>query len=138
MANILIVGDGAIGLLFGHFWGEQHTVSVLTRKNPQQPRSFCRDQHAAQTIKASYISHEQLSTLASKPTTLTPDLVIFAVKAFQVQSAFTQVQPHLSPSSSIVISHNGMGNIEEIKRQLHPQQALYFLTTNIAALKKSP
>ena len=34
MTNILVVGDGAIGLLFSHFLSAQHNVNVLTRKTP--------------------------------------------------------------------------------------------------------
>ena len=63
------------------------------------------------------------------------DIVIFAVKAFQVQSAFTQIKPFLSPSSVLVVSHNGMGNVETLNEQLDKQQALYFLTTSMAGFK---
>ncbi len=132
MAHILIVGDGAIGLLLSHFLSKQHKVYVLTRKSTQQARIYCRDQLAPQTINAHYVTLNQLPKLP------TFERVIFAVKAFQVQPAFTQIHPHLSAYSSIIISHNGMGNIAEIQKSLHQKQALYFLTTNIAAFKKGP
>lgn len=34
MANILVVGDGAIGLLFSYFLAKHHTVNILTKKAP--------------------------------------------------------------------------------------------------------
>ena len=41
MANILIIGDGAIGLLLSHFLSKAHTVHVLTRKATANTRFYC-------------------------------------------------------------------------------------------------
>ncbi|HAG40480.1 MULTISPECIES: ketopantoate reductase family protein [unclassified Pseudoalteromonas] len=129
MANILIIGDGAIGLLLSHFLSKAHTVHVLTRKATANTRFYCKAKQPSQKINARFITLKQINEQPAF------DIVIFAVKAFQVQSAFTQIKPFLSPSSVLIVSHNGMGNVETLNEQLDKQQALYFLTTSMAGFK---
>ena len=42
MTNILIIGDGAIGLLMSHFLSKENTVHVLTRKPTCNTRFYSR------------------------------------------------------------------------------------------------
>ncbi|MBE0359977.1 MULTISPECIES: ketopantoate reductase family protein [Pseudoalteromonas] len=131
MTNILVVGDGAIGLLLSHFLSNQHNVYVLTRKATNNTRFYSRKNSASQKINARFIS---LNQLAAQPKF---DVILMTVKAFQVQSAFEQVKPYLTEHTNIVLSHNGMGNVEELKSELIPSQALYFLTTSMAGFKSN-
>ena len=50
MANILIIGDGAIGLLLSHFLSKAHTVHVLTRKATANTRFYCKAKQPSQKI----------------------------------------------------------------------------------------
>ena len=131
MTNILVVGDGAIGLLFSHFLSAQYNVNVLTRKNTNNTRFYSRDGYASKKINAHFVSLNQLSSLGEF------DIILFTVKAFQVQSAFEQVKPFLSKHTSVILSHNGMGNVKTLKNQLSNHQALYFLTTTMAGFKSN-
>jgi 2-dehydropantoate 2-reductase len=131
MANILIVGDGAIGLLFSHFLSTQHKVCVLTRKNSTNTRFYSHKNQPSHAINAHFSSLAQLTSLAKF------DIVLFAVKAFQVPAAFAQLRPFLASRCTIILSHNGMGNVDEIKAALTEQQALYFLTTSMAGFKSN-
>ncbi|WP_213607616.1 2-dehydropantoate 2-reductase [Pseudoalteromonas sp.] len=132
MTNILVVGDGAIGLLFSYFLAKHHTVYVLTRKGTVNTRFYRQGNAVSKKINATFISHEQLSQ--------TPkfNIVLFTVKAFAVQQVFTQVKPYLGNNTHIILSHNGMGNIEQLTAQLKEQQTLYFLTTSMAGFKSNP
>lgn len=129
MTNILIVGDGAIGLLLSYFLGSKHKVYVLTRKSPNKERFYTSRSQVAEKINAHFIS---LSELPSYPKF---NNVLFTVKSFQVKPAFAQVKSHLSAQCAVVLSHNGMGNVEELIKELNNRQPLYFLTTSMAALK---
>lgn len=131
MAKILIIGDGAIGLLLAHFLSAQHSVSVLTRKNTNNTRFYSSDNSASQKINASFISLNELNSLPKF------DVFLFTVKAFQVQSAFAQIKQFLPQHCSVVLSHNGMGNVEQLKCELNEHQALYFLTTSMAGFKSN-
>ncbi len=132
MANILVVGDGAIGLLFSHFLAKHHAIYILTRKGTVNTRFYSHSNAASEKINATFISQEQLSQ--------TPefDIVLFTVKAFAVQQAYAQVKPYLGNNTHIILSHNGMGNVEQLNEQLTKQQSLYFLTTSMAGFKSNP
>ncbi|MBQ4799605.1 2-dehydropantoate 2-reductase [Pseudoalteromonas sp. MMG006] len=131
MANILIVGDGAIGLLLSHFLSASNRITVLTRNPSTNTRFYSRGNNASKKINAQFISLNQLNKNSEF------DLVLFTVKAFQVPDAFAQVKPFLPKGCSVVLSHNGMGNVDEISNQLNSNQALYFLTTSMAGYKSN-
>jgi len=132
MANLLVIGDGAMGLLFSHFLAKHHTVYVLTRKGTINTRFYSHGNNASEKINATFITQQQLAHIAQF------DIVLFAVKAFAVQAAFAHVHPYLASNAHIVLSHNGMGNVEQLSTQLKKQQALYFLTTSMAGFKSNP
>ena len=132
MANILVIGDGAIGLLFSHFLAKYHTVYVLTKKGTVNTRFYSHSNAASEKINATFISQQQLAQAPEF------DIVLFTVKAFAVQQAYAQVKPFLGKSTHIVLSHNGMGNVEQLNAQLTQQQSLYFLTTSMAGFKSNP
>ena len=131
MANIFIVGDGAIGLLYSHYLSKCHTVTLLTKKINYEPRYYQQKNQPKQLIEC------QVTELVKLPTECQIDIVIFTVKAHQVLSAFEQLKPLLSKQCQLVLSHNGMGNVDEINAELTSLQGLYFLTTRLAGYKIS-
>ncbi|MBQ4833982.1 2-dehydropantoate 2-reductase [Pseudoalteromonas sp. MMG010] len=131
MANILIVGDGAIGQLFSYFLGNENKVQLLSRKNTTNTRFYSPLNSPTQAINAQCISLSELKHAAK------PDIIIFTVKAFQVASAFSALKPYIPEQCNIVLSHNGMGNVEELSTELNTEQALFFLSTNMAGYKSN-
>lgn len=128
MANVLVVGDGAIGLLYSHYLAQYHTVTVLAKHAQSTERYYQCNSNPKQKINCT-VSHFSMLKPASIET------IIVAVKAHQVLSAFSQVKSFLSHHCNIVLSHNGMGNVDEISAQLNEQQGLFFLTTQQAGFK---
>ncbi|MDP2713914.1 ketopantoate reductase family protein [Rheinheimera sp.] len=63
--------------------------------------------------------------------------VLVPVKSYAVLEAVTTLLPHLTSDAQLVLSHNGMGNIEQVLPLLAPQQGLWFLTTTHGALKQA-
>ncbi len=61
--------------------------------------------------------------------------VLLPVKAYAVADAFTQLLPLLSDHAQLVLSHNGMGTIEQVLPLLKPTQGLWFLSTSHGAFK---
>ncbi|MEI8642315.1 hypothetical protein P4S68_19875 [Pseudoalteromonas sp. Hal099] len=64
MANILIIGDGAIGLLLSHFLSKAHTVHVLTRKATANTRFYCKAKQPSQKLMRGLL---RLSKLMNSP-----------------------------------------------------------------------
>lgn len=61
--------------------------------------------------------------------------VFLPVKAYAVSDAITQLLPVLADNAQLVLSHNGMGTIEQILPQLKPEQGLWFISTSHGAYK---
>lgn len=131
MANIFIVGDGAIGLLYSYYLAQQHSVTLISKQTQCKPR-FYQQHHTKQAINCQVINLVQLTASTQI------DTVIFAVKAHQVASAFSQLKPFLSTQCQVILSHNGMGNVDELNAELTQKQGLYFLTTRLAGYKNTP
>ena len=130
MANILVVGDGAIGLLYSHFLSAEHTVTVATRKNNNNSYYYQNAQEK-ELIQVNAATVEQLTNTKF-------ETIIFAVKAYQVADAFKQYVPYANDNGNLVLSHNGMSDLAPLLKQLKSKQALYFLTTRLAGFKTTP
>ncbi len=129
MDNIVIVGDGAIGLLYSYFLSANNHISLISRKAKVINQYYYQDSDKSKIINVNVLSNKNLEQL--KPI----DTVIFAVKAYQVNEALAQLLPYLSPSCQLVLSHNGMSDLQAILTKLKSQHALYFLTTRLAGYK---
>ena len=134
MANICIVGDGAIGLLYSHFLSADNQLTIVTRSGDGNQRYCYQQGQQQQIIAASVLTTKQLPKL----TNCKIDTIIFAVKAYQVSDAFEQLKPYFSEQCNIVLSHNGLSDLAPLQNQLQNEQALYFLTTRLAGFKVTP
>ena len=124
--KLAIVGKGAIGGLMGfkcHQLGldYQHLIKI-----PQQ-QSF-------KVTDITGVSHSLTpnTSVITKPTQF--DLLILPVKAYQVLSVLEQLVPFIQPNHIIVLLHNGMGTIEQVKERL-PNNPLIAATTSYGAFK---
>ena len=119
-----IVGQGAMGLLWAHFLNAHHPTHLILK----QP-----------TTKQS-LHHYRFTSLDNKKQSLIVNRtnlqavqrihrLIIPVKAYDVIPALTQLLPLLSDYCIVILSHNGMGTIEQAKALLKPTQSLYFAIT---------
>lgn len=117
--NWTVVGQGAIGLL-----------AACRLQLAQVPVSLWLRQGLS--IDTRY--HNK--TLRFTQATGQLNAVLLPVKSYAVVDAVHQLLPHLSPDAQLVLSHNGMGTIEQVLPLLQPRQGLWFLTTTHGALKQ--
>ncbi|WP_273024283.1 2-dehydropantoate 2-reductase [Rheinheimera sp.] len=114
-----IVGQGAIGLLAAcRMQQAGFDVSLWLRK----PRLL--------TIK---FAHRQLQF---QPASAPISAVLIPVKSYAVTEAVQTLLPAMASDAQLVLSHNGMGTIEQVKPMLAPGHGLWFLTTTHGALKQ--
>ncbi|MFT6284556.1 MAG: 2-dehydropantoate 2-reductase [Arenicella sp.] len=124
--KLAIVGKGAIGGLIGfkcHQLGYDYQHLI---KNQQQPLFKVTD------IAGVSHSFTLNTSVITKPNQF--DLLILPVKAYQVISVLQQLAPFIQPNHIIVLLHNGMGTIEQVKDRL-PNNPLVAATTSYGALK---
>ena len=71
------------------------------------------------------------------PAAIAPlNAVLIPVKSYAVVGAVQGLLPHLAADAQLVLSHNGMGTLEQVLPLLAPAQGLWFLTTTHGALKQ--
>ncbi|MCX2759022.1 2-dehydropantoate 2-reductase [Vibrio sp. Sgm 22] len=121
--NITIVGPGAIGSLWAiKLLQAGHNVSLWSR-SPETSIDLSLDKQVSLSFSNNNI--EKLSA---------SDLVIFTVKAWQLEEATTPLLQHLDPDTILMFMHNGMGAVDNIATRIdaHP---IVLATTTQAAFK---
>ena len=114
-----IVGQGAIGLLAACRLSLAGNAVSLWLKTPN------------------IINIDFTEQQFSYPPAIAPlNAVLVPVKSYAILDAIKGLLPHLSPDAQLVLSHNGMGTIAQVKPLLLPTQGLWFLTTTHGALKQ--
>lgn len=129
--NIVIVGQGAIGLL----WYQQlskapsNQVSLLcsARAKSPPPETLFTDING-QTISQSL-------TFATNKTINSADMVLICVKSYHIELALKRLSPQLNASCIIVFCHNGMISFDLFKPLSQP---CYLLLTTHGSKVISP
>ena len=127
MKNILIVGQGAIGLLwYYHLVNTNNDNKEITLLTSQS------DNQLAQQVSCTLLSDVKNSVplhRANNNSIKNAELILICVKSFQVADVLKQIQPQLNSQAKIVLSHNGMGVIDELTSDFINQQHLFTLLT---------
>jgi 2-dehydropantoate 2-reductase len=124
--NIIVIGAGAIGSLFGALLSKKNTV-VLVGRAPHI-RTI---QHDGLTITGKNRLHVELSAVDStKDVTLSPDLILLTVKSYDTESAITQAVPLLCTETMVLSLQNGLDNIEKIEQIIEKNRILAGVTTH--------
>ncbi|MEZ8631676.1 2-dehydropantoate 2-reductase [Vibrio lentus] len=119
--NISIIGPGAIGSLWAiKLLQAGHNVSLWSRS-------------ADNSIDLSLDGQTSLSFSNNNIEKLSEsDLVIFTVKAWQVEEATTPLLQYLDPDTILIFMHNGMGAIDQIATQIDAHPVVLATTTQAA------
>ncbi|CAM3134587.1 2-dehydropantoate 2-reductase [Vibrio rarus] len=124
--NICILGAGAIGSLWACYLHKAgHNVSLWT-KGDEPSITLSLDDLPAITFPANQTTHLSHA-----------DLVLIAVKAWQVETATLPIISFIKPSCTLLFTHNGMGAIQGVLPKLSKHNVL-FATTTHGALKQNP
>ena len=130
MANIHVLGAGAVGLSFAFHLSQHNRITLVTRNKKNDTFYYQEDE----TVTPITANIADITSLTSQD----PISICFiCVKAYQLIDAFNVIQPYLTPEAKIIISHNGITDLSEITSQLSTTQSLYFMSTSRGALKAS-
>ncbi|PCK31416.1 ketopantoate reductase family protein [Pseudoalteromonas piscicida] len=129
MANIHIVGEGAIGLLLAQHLSQTHHITLITRHKRATTYRY-QNQAGAQAISCN-------TSIANEIPERSIDTLIVPVKAYQVIDALTELIPKLTANAHLILSHNGMVDWSSKLTTLEHAQSAYFLSTSIAGFKSA-
>ncbi|WP_394250718.1 2-dehydropantoate 2-reductase [Vibrio profundi] len=123
--NITIVGPGAIGSLWAiKLFQAGHSVSLWSRTQSSSI-SLSLDDSDAITFSNNNVSDLQAA-----------DLILFTVKAWQVENAATPLLKHIHKDAILMFMHNGMGALDKIEKIISTYPVMIATTTQ-AAFKPS-
>lgn len=129
--NIVIVGRGAIGLLFYQAlqYNADLNVSVLKYKNHFSQVCFSNINGYSTMLNIT-----ETSSLALQQA----NIILICVKAYQVQSALENIKATLSSNAIIILCHNGIIDISKLHTNDGSQHAILSMLTTHGCKKVTP
>ncbi|WP_310566455.1 2-dehydropantoate 2-reductase [Hydrogenophaga sp.] len=113
--RIAVLGAGAVGCFYGGMLARAgHRVTLIGR--PQHVQVF-----AAQGLRMQTLAFDETVPLAASTeasAVADADLVLFAVKSPDTESAGEQMRPHLKPGALVLCLQNGVDNAERLRAVL--------------------
>jgi 2-dehydropantoate 2-reductase len=110
--NVAVLGAGAVGCFYGGMLARAgHRVTLIGR--PQHVQVFSAQGLRMQTLSFDESVPVDASTEASA--VAGADLVLFAVKSTDTESAGEQMRPHLKPGALVLCLQNGVDNAERLR-----------------------
>ncbi|GAA0364531.1 ketopantoate reductase family protein [Bacillus horti] len=134
--RILIIGAGALGLLFGAYLSKENDVTFITRRKQQaeQIREYgCRlVTLAAEDIRYSpeaftWEDHKEYDEY---------DLILVTIKQYHLANVLEEMKARISHRVSLLFILNGLGHNEAIAEKL-PHIHVFLGSTQFGALKES-
>jgi 2-dehydropantoate 2-reductase len=138
--NIVVVGQGAIGLLWYHHlskatFNQSKDVSLLA-SNQQQLSN-----HQLVTTQYQFTPYldekPNLYSLSYAKTVAIQhaDLIILCVKSYQIVSALKQIVKDIPTQCMVLLAHNGMGTFEGAAQILPKEQRILAMLTTHGCLR---
>jgi 2-dehydropantoate 2-reductase len=130
--KVAVMGAGAVGCYFGGMLARAgHEVVLIARA--QHVETMRRDGLRMQTRQ--FDERVGVRASADASAAADADLVLFAVKSNDTESAGAQLKPHLSPDALVLCLQNGVDNAERLRTVLPPAQvaaAVVYVATEMA------
>lgn len=130
--RVAVFGAGAVGCFYGGMLARAgHRVTLIGR--PQHVQVF-----AAQGLRMQTLAFDETVKLAASTDAAAvagADLVLFAVKSPDTESAGEQMRPHLAPGALVLCLQNGVDNAERLRAVLpgvHVAAAVVYVATEMA------
>ncbi len=130
--NVVIIGVGAMGCLFGAFLSPLTPVTLLGRW-PEQLAALAQDGLTVVEVDGRSSRHQLWAT--NNPPAIPPaDLALILVKSGQTAQAAQTIQPILKPDGLALTLQNGLGNLEKLTAVLGANRAVLGITAQGATM----
>jgi len=123
--NIVILGAGAIGSLFGALLSKNNNVFLISRKSH------------VKAIRKNGLIIDGITKLNTKiyasdsvdNIPFSPDLIIITVKSYDTKTAINQVKKIINKNTIILSLQNGLNNISDIENVVDQSKIIAGITT---------
>jgi 2-dehydropantoate 2-reductase len=130
--NIIVMGAGAIGSLFGALLAKKNTVILIGRKShidAIHKKGLIIDNNT--TINMKIAAHESIEYISDSP-----DLLLLTVKSFDTRNAIHQAKNIIDNHTLVLSLQNGLDNLDMIKNIINANQILMGITNHGAFFSK--
>lgn len=132
--NILILGAGALGSLFGAFLSRTDAALALLTTNKAHARAIAENGLTLETLDGKEERYALNVFDSVEAVTTTPDLVLVMVKAYDTERAVSSVLKICGPETLFLTLQNGIGNFEMIARLVAGRPVALGTTTQGSSL----
>ena len=130
--NIVVLGAGAIGSLFGGLLSKEHNVVLIGNKKHVKIIKNKNLKIRGLTNKNFKIDSEN----DIRKISFSPDLLILSVKSFDTEKAIKQAKKIITKDTYVISLQNGLDNVDKIKKYVDCDKILVCLTTHGVVFSK--
>jgi len=124
--NIVILGAGAIGSLFGALLSKKNDVLLIGRT----PHINTIKKHGLKITGKTKTTVKIPAIDSIKQVTFLPDVIILTVKSYDTEIAIKQAKPIIGKDTIVLSLQNGLDNIGKIKQNVDQRQITAGVTTH--------
>lgn len=141
--NIVIVGQGAMGLLWYHHLAQQHINSALPKVTLLASNHELLSKNDINSAQYEFTAYQQGKTSSfslkySQPADIKlADVIILCLKSFNIIDAVEKIAKQVNPHCIVILAHNGMGTFEAVVKLLPSQQVILAMLTTHGCLRSS-
>ena len=130
--NIVIMGAGAIGSLFGAKLSKNNNVILIGRK----PHVNVINKYGLKIQGKTNLNVSIEAFKSAKNAFVVPDLLILAVKSYDTEVAMKATAPMIGDNTFVMSLQNGLDNIEKIEKFVNRKKIMVCITTHGAIFSK--
>jgi len=130
--NIVVLGSGAIGSLFGYFLSKENNVVLIGRKNHVNEIK-----QSGLNIKGETNANVKLSAFEKvEDVKFIPDLLILAVKSYDTENSIRQAEKIIDENTFVMSLQNGLDNVDKIEKYVPRKNISICITTHGVVFSK--
>lgn len=130
--NIVIVGAGAIGSLFGGLLSKRNNVLLIGRK----PHVRAIKKNGLKITGKTNLNVKISAEDSIKKINFFPELLILTVKSFDTEKAINEAKPLIGKDTVVLSIQNGLDNIDKIKKYADYKKIIAGVTTHGALFSR--
>lgn len=138
--NFVIVGQGAMGLLWYHHLSQVSknlniTLSLLATNQERLGTSELKSANYQFTAYQEQQANSYSLKYCQKGDIKSADIIILCLKSFHIADTVEKIARYINAHTIVILAHNGMGTIEDVVKLLPRGQVILALLTTHGCLR---
>lgn len=137
--RVAVVGAGAVGCFFGGMLARVGVrVTLMGRAGTRSPGLDAIARDGLRFDSVNFQERVPLNVSSDPGAVRDADIILFAVKTIDIETAAQGIAPHLRPDAILISLQNGIENEEQIRAALAPGAAIVPAVVYVAAAMPAP